>query len=192
MHGGGVGCGRAVGAAPEPRLSAFDGQRSRMTCVASTRNRWSDGNPDFFRDHISISPKAKTFCDRKRAEITMGKWHEQFERDGELSVSALKREFGADVFPRRGPVRSIAFKCKTCGLRFPVRGTGSVASGQANSVWRKRHPICARGAHPVCDACAWCGACAAHPTSPTARPPMPVVRTHHAQNDWNDSGMILE
>ena len=56
----------------------------------------------------------------------MGKWHARCVPDGELSVRALTREFGAKAFPRRGPVRSTAFKCTACHQRFPVPGTALV------------------------------------------------------------------
>ena len=78
----------------------------------------------------------------------MGKWHRQYEPDGELTVHALRRKFG-DVFPQLGLVRSTAFKCHNCGLRFPVPGVGAVARGQANVRWRKKHPLCVRGEDPV-------------------------------------------
>ena len=78
----------------------------------------------------------------------MGKWHRQYEPDGELGVQALRREFG-DSFPQLGLVRATVFKCRICGLRFPVPGVGAVARGQANVRWRKKHPLCARGEDPV-------------------------------------------
>ena len=79
----------------------------------------------------------------------MGQWHDRCEPDGELGERALQREFGAGAFPRLGPVRSTAFKCRRCGIRFPVPGVGAVARGQANAWWRKKHPLCARGEDPV-------------------------------------------
>ena len=75
----------------------------------------------------------------------MGGWHRQYELDGELTVHALRREFG-DVFPHLGLVRSTAFKCRICGLRFPVPGVGAVARGQANVRWRKNGVINAAAA----------------------------------------------
>ena len=78
----------------------------------------------------------------------MGKWHRQYKPDGELGVQALRREFG-DSFPQLGLVRATVFKCRICGLRFPVPGVGAVARGQANVRWRKKHPLCARGEDPV-------------------------------------------
>ena len=50
----------------------------------------------------------------------MGRWHDRIVPEGELGVRSLTREFGAGAFPRLGPVRSTAFRCKSCGLRFPV------------------------------------------------------------------------
>ena len=90
--------------------------------------------------------------------------HSQCEPDGELGVLALKREFGADAFPRLGPVRSTAFKCRSCGLRFPVPGVGSDARGQASAWWRTKHPLCVRGEDPVRR-----GACARRGTRSPAR-----------------------
>ena len=95
----------------------------------------------------------------------MGKWYSQCVPDGELGMHALCREFGADAFPRLGPVRSTAFKCRSCGLRFPVPGVGSDARGHASAWWRTKHPLCVRGEDPVRrGACARRGAC-----SPTRR-----------------------
>ena len=116
----------------------------------------------------------------------MGKWYQHFEPDGELTVSALKREFGAGAFPRRRPVRSTAFKCKICHQRFPVPGKRTVAGKQANAWWRKKHPLCARGENPVCSACARRGACASTPPHRPHGGPRPsrcvCQRAHHELN----------
>ena len=88
----------------------------------------------------------------------MGGWHRQYEPDGELGIQALRREFGACVFPRRGLVRSTAFKCRNCRLRFAVPGVGKDARSQASAWWRAKHPLCVRGEDPVRGgACAWRG-----------------------------------
>ena len=86
---------------------------------------------------------------RKTAEVAMGKWHSHHHPDGILGVQALRREFGADVFPQLGLVRSTAFRCRICGLRFRVPGVGVAARAQADVRWRRSHPLCVRGEDPV-------------------------------------------
>ena len=88
------------------------------------------------------------------ARKAMGKRRDNCEPDGELSARELQREFG-NAFPRLGPTHATAFKCLHCGFRFPVPGLGGVATKQANTWWRKKHPLCVRGLDPVraCTAC---------------------------------------